>query len=122
MNTMMTRKSATTDHATRIDEYGGEYSLDGKVLYHFHGTDTAADVYYVWEGCETIGRMAFKNSRLREIILPDSIKVVRDQAFFGCLLLRRLNIPQSLVVFEMEHSPFPQSLECLSGGNDHYRN
>ena len=115
-------KKKETRHGTYIDECGGEYSLDGKTLYHFRQTSPDMEVYKVQEGCEVIGRMAFKNSSLSEILLPDSVTIIRDQAFFGCSQLRRMNIPRSLTVFEMEHSPFPSSFSELNGESDCYLN
>ncbi len=111
-----------TRRGTYIDESGGEYSLDGKTLYHYRQLTPDATLYKVQEGCEVIGRMAFKNSSLKEIVLPDSVTIIRDQAFFGCSRLRRMNIPRSLVVFEMEHSPFPSSFSDLNGESVHYQN
>lgn len=115
-------KKRETRHGTYIDEYGGEYSMDGKTLYHYRQLTPDATLYKVQEGCEVIGRMAFKNSSLKEIVLPDSVTIIRDQAFFGCSQLRRMNIPLSLTVFEMEHSPFPSSLSELNGESVHYLN
>ena len=115
-------KKRETRHGTYIDECGGEYSLDGKTLYHFRQASPDMKTYKVQEGCEVIGRMAFKNSNLSEILLPDSVTIIRDQAFFGCSQLRRMNIPRSLMVFEMEHSPFPSSLSELNGESVHYLN
>lgn len=116
MNTKLTKRG------TYIDELGGEYSVDGKTLYHFRQTSPDMEVYKVQDGCEVIGRMAFKNCSLTEIQLPDSVTVIRDQAFFGCSKLRRMNIPRSLKVFEMEHSPFPSSFSDLNGESVHYQN
>jgi len=111
-----------TEHATYIDEHGGEYSDDGKVFYHYHKTVSDADVYKVCEGCEIIGRQAFNNCSLCEIILPDSVKIIRDQAFFGCSQLKKMNIPRSLVLFEVEHYLLPSSLECIVGESEYYKN
>lgn len=115
-------KKKETRHGTYVDENGGEYSLDGKTLYHYRQLTSDATLYMVQEGCEVIGRMAFKNCNLKEIVLPDSVTIIRDQAFFGCSQLRRMNIPRSLTVFEMEHSPFPSSFSELNGESSHYRN
>lgn len=111
-----------TKRGTYIDEHGGEYSLDGKTLYHYRQLTPDATLYMVQEGCEVIGRMAFKNSNLKEIVLPDSVTIIRDQAFFGCSQLRRMNIPRSLTVFEMEHTPFPSPFSDLDGESAHYQN
>lgn len=116
MNTKFTKRG------TYIDELGGEYSVDGKTLYHFRQTSPDMEVYKVQEGCEVIGRMAFKNSNLSEILLPDTVTIIRDQAFFGCSQLKRMNIPRSLTVFELEHSPFPSSFSDLRGESLHYLN
>jgi len=115
-------KKRETRHGTYIDEYGGEYSMDGKTLYHYRQLTPDATLYKVQEGCEVIGRMAFKNSNLSEILLPDTVTIIRDQAFFGCSQLKRMNIPRSLTVFELEHSPFPSSFSDLRGESLHYLN
>ena len=116
MNTKLTKRG------TYIDEQGGEYSADGRTLYHFRQASSDMKVYRVQEGCEVIGRMAFKNSNLSEILLPDTVTIIRDQAFFGCSQLKRMNIPRSLTVFELEHSPFPSSFSDLRGESLHYLN
>lgn len=113
-------KTRETKHGTFIDEQGGEYSTDGKALYHFRQTNPDATMYEVRDECETIGRMAFKNCTLTEIRLPDSVTVIRDQAFFGCSQLRKMNIPRKLAVFELEHSPFPSSFSELYGSSEHF--
>lgn len=115
-------KMKTTKHGTYIDEYGGEYDMDRKTLYHFRQTSPDATMYEVKDGCEIIGRMAFKNCSLSEIRLPDSVTVIRDQAFFGCNQLRKMNIPKSLTVLELEHSPFPSAFSELIGNCDHFKN
>lgn len=115
-------KPKETKHGTFIDEQGGEYSMDGKTLYHFHQTNPDTTMYEVRDGCEIIGRMAFKNSSLSEIHLPDCVTIIRDQAFFGCNQFRKMNIPKSLTVLELEHSPFPTVFSELIGGCDHFKN
>lgn len=115
-------KTKRTNRGTYIDEHGGEYSSDGKTLYHFRQVIPDMELYKVQDGCEVIGRMAFKNCSLKEIVLPDSVTIIRDQAFFGCSSLRRMNIPRSLMVLEMEHCPFPSSFSDLNGESFHYLN
>lgn len=115
-------KTKRTNRGTYIDEHGGEYSSDGKTLYHFRQVIPDMELYKVQDGCEVIGRMAFKNCSLKEIVLPDSVTIIRDQALFGCSSLRRMNIPRSLTVFELEHSPFPSSFSDLRGESLHYLN
>lgn len=116
MNTKLTKRG------TYNDELGGEYSVDGKTLYHFRQVIPDMELYKVQDGCEVIGRMAFKNSSLKEIVLPESVTIIRDQAFFGCSRLRRMNIPRSLRAFETEHTPFPSSFSDLYGESDCYQN
>ena len=115
-------KTKITNRGTYIDEHGGEYSSDGKTLYHFRQVIPDMELYKVQDGCEVIGRMAFKNSSLKEIVLPESVTIIRDQAFFGCSRFRRMNIPRSLRAFETEHTPFPSSFSDLYGESDCYQN
>ena len=43
-----------TKRGTYIDEHGGEYSLDGKTLYHYRQLTPDDTLYMLQEVCEVI--------------------------------------------------------------------
>ncbi len=45
---------------------------------------------------EEIGREAFKDTNIKTITLPDSIKGIRSKAFENCIALESINLPASL--------------------------
>ena len=48
------------------------------------------------DGIDTIGRAALFASRAENISLPDTLKVIEDDAFAGCTCLKELFLPDSL--------------------------
>lgn len=53
--------------------------------------------------CESIGREMFKNNTLIDKIqLPDTIRNIYHQAFYGCTNLKDINFPNSLKYIEIE--------------------
>lgn len=71
------------------------YSADGKTLVCYPMGRTEKS-FTVPNGVETIGRNAFYNSSLTEIILPDSLSDIDDRAFACCKKLEGVSIPKSL--------------------------
>lgn len=74
------------------DASGAKYQ-DGKLLAF---RNTRLEDYTVAEGTEIICDKAFAMSRLREIILPSSIKAIGRDAFSYSRQLEKLNIPESI--------------------------
>lgn len=69
------------------DEYRVQYSDDKRKLIKFDANLFSNDMveYFVYDGTEVIGATAFKgNNSLRVIHLPDSIRLVENEAFSGC--------------------------------------
>lgn len=84
------------------------YSKDKKTLYAYpnHKEDRVCTVD---EATETICEYAFFGARFEEILLPDTIKTVSDNAFSRCVRLKELNLPASVThidgnAFELNRS------------------
>jgi len=57
----------------------------------------ASGVYRVAEGVEVIGKDTFKNNtKITEVILPSTIKIIEDYAFYGATNLKKINFPRGL--------------------------
>lgn len=53
--------------------------------------------YYVPEGIERIGDMAFANAKyLQRVVLPSTLKEIGEEAFIGCKALEEIVIPASV--------------------------
>ena len=74
---------------------GALYSKDGKILYAV--PDPERRDFIVAEGTEEIAEKAFFNlSKLREVILPNSLLTIGDRVFQGCSQLRCLRLPANV--------------------------
>lgn len=73
----------------------------GRVLYAIKG-NCADEIFKVADGTVTIGEELFykencgDNSKLKTVILPDSIKNIGSMAFVGCTNLESVNIPDGI--------------------------
>lgn len=68
-------------------------------VYEYNGMDTVVTVPADFEGHPVvgIGMGAFQMRVLvREVILPDTIKEIRENAFYRCVSLRTINFPKNL--------------------------
>lgn len=83
-------------------EEGGAYKTEDGVLYTADGKAIVAypcgrtGSFTVPEGVETVERLAFSNSSLSEIILPDSLETINDYGFFGAAKLGTITVPSSV--------------------------
>ena len=120
-----------------VDEWGVEYSKDGRKLLRVSGKLSGA--YSVKEGtriiCDrafsfcsslseivisssvtSIGDYAFSDCRsLSEILIPSCATSIGDSAFCGCSSLKYISIPKSVI--GLNGNPFAEwngKLECLS--------
>ena len=67
----------------RSDKYGAQFSLNRKTL--LLGPQNHAQEYVIPKGTKTIAAGTFKNqSELKRVVIPDSIEVIEENAFFGC--------------------------------------
>ncbi len=90
------------EHFKSID--GVLYSKDGKELISYPLYKDDLTIFNVPEGVEKIGWMS--NRYLEEIILPDGVKSISNQAFALSSKLKSVNLPESLEVIE------PGVFEC----------
>ena len=97
-----------------IDEWGVEYSKDGRKLLGVSGELGGA--YSVKEGTRIICDRAFDwCCSLSNIVIPDSVASIGKEAFMYCVLLKSISIPKSVIC--LNGNPFVDwdgKLECLS--------
>ena len=74
------------------------YSEDGKRLIF---VDEKTTFFNVKKGTEIICDGAFQNCEfLRDVTIPDSIRVIGEQSFYGCKSVRRIEIPNSVCIIK----------------------
>ena len=84
-----------TSELCLVDEYGAVYCSGTLVSYP---EDASAATYAVREGTKVIGEYAFQsNEWLEEVILPEGVLMI-DGSFSGCTNLRRVSLPESLLI------------------------
>lgn len=79
------------------DEYGAVYCSGTLVSYPMEIEQTAAH-YTVREGTRIIGEGAFDNQVLRSVVLPDSVVMIGEGAFWDCISLEFVKLPDSLLI------------------------
>ena len=81
-----------------------EFIADGKALYSADGKEFVqfavgnAGTYFVQSGTETIDSQAFAFSKLSCVVLPDSLKIIGDDAFKESTSLSTVNFPTGLEI------------------------
>ena len=61
-------------------------------------------IIYINDGTKIINKKNFKNwTGLENIFFPNTLEIIEDEAFFGCINLKDIEIPKS-VIFIGEHS------------------
>ena len=79
-----------------VDEWGVEYSKDGRKLLKV--TRKLSGAYSVKEGTRIICDRAFSFCRsLSEIVIPSSVTSIGDSAFYWCSSLKYISIPKSVI-------------------------
>lgn len=91
------RQIAVTE-AEPQKQLSDDYEIVGGVLTAYKGA--SVDVV-VPDGVLEIGPQVFKEmTQIRSIRLPEGLKVIRREAFWGCTNLVKINIPKSVELFE----------------------
>lgn len=68
-----------------------------------------------------IGQEAFGNTNISELILPDSLQILGDMAFFRCKKLESVKIPAGVSQFvDYEGDGWPDDKERYFYGDDSY--
>lgn len=80
-------------HFTSVD--GVVFTKDLKKLVAYP-CGKAISIYEVPYGTEIIGKFAFSGCMLNQVILPDSLKTIEDQAFYACDNLQNIDLPDSV--------------------------
>lgn len=77
----------------------------------------------VEEGITSIANNAFENTKIREVVLPNTIEEIGEAAFSGCEHLREINLPEGLRrigrsaflnCIKLENIVLPRSIKFLS--------
>lgn len=78
-----------------IDEHRVKYTNDKRKLIEARFIDQGR--YEIPQGTEIIGNSAFAGTEITDIVIPDSVKKIEDNAFLGCDSLKSVTIPESVV-------------------------
>lgn len=65
---------------------------------------TSLEAIEIPDGVTNIGRLCFKNTKLKQVQLPSSVYMINIGAFAGCSLLEQINLEQ---VPTIEDDAFP---------------
>ncbi len=97
---------------TSVD--GVIFSKDLKILVAFPAGRTGA--YTIPDGTLRIDAQAFENCAIESVYVPNSVQVIGNKAFAGCMSLRELSLPAS---FAADGEILPHSAElpeyCIEG-------
>ena len=76
------------------------YYNNGQTCYDWVGIeDSCPSKLVINEGVVTIDKYAFSNNnRIIEVVLPESLKEIKYEAFYDCPNLKKINIPQNCVI------------------------
>ena len=97
------------------------YSSDGKILISYC---SPKDEFVVPEGVERIGIGAFRNTNIKKVLFPESLKIIDKEAFLGAEKLEEVLFPNSLKEirrnafkwcdFKTGYVTFPPKIEIIS--------
>jgi serine/threonine protein kinase len=91
------------------DEFGAQYSSDGKYL--FKGPNPKSSSYIIKEGTLVICNIAFLwNKSITKIHMPDSVAKIGDWAFHSCVNLKEINISNNIIKLDDSTFKFCRSL------------
>lgn len=89
-----------------------KFSNDNKILLSFDNNFIGN--YEVPNGVETIGDSAFKNCKLKGITIPNTVKNIDKQAFFGCENLSKVQLGNGLSYIGVEAFKLCKSLREIT--------
>lgn len=124
------------DETTGVLTVSGEGDMWDEYLYfddsyYSYVSEGANDItVVVEEGVTSIGSRAFMYTYIERVQLPDSLKVIGENAFFGCQLLKEINIPESVILghcsmvgcFSLKSITLPSSVQFYSSDPEGYYN
>ena len=97
------------------------FSSDGKVLIAYCSTN---EEYKIPNGVERIGIGAFRNTNIKKVLFPESLKIIDKEAFLGAEKLEDVLFPNSLKEirrnafkwcdFKTGYVTFPPKIEIIS--------
>lgn len=77
------------------DDYGVLFTADRETLL-LYPAGRAAEAYPIPEGTITIGRNAFKDSKVTEVTIPETVTTINMMAFYNCDNLESITIPEGV--------------------------
>lgn len=82
------------DTIQKAEEIAGE--ITGSGVLRKVDPDKVTDVFTVPDGVEAIGSNAFTGVPVKEVIIPDSVKIIWPYAFVDCTTLEKVDVPESV--------------------------
>ena len=88
-----------------IDKENSNYKTDGNLILTKDGKKVITYIKNVEsqtipEGVETIGTIALASFSATEIILPSTLKIIKNSGFYGCTKITTITIPSSVETIE----------------------
>lgn len=105
-----------TIRTMKAEDFGNITNIRDYALYSSFTTAddgwTGLNSFVIPNTVETIGTFAFHASKPQEIIIPDSVKVIKERAFYNCRTARTITIGSS--VSKIEKLVFGTSAQSLA--------
>lgn len=114
--------AANNKHYATIDGVLTNHEQNKLVVYPCGRNDKSYDVY---GSIKEIGQLAFRNSKLNQINLPESLEKLEKGAFFECDQLKKITIPNGITEISdrcflscssLKHVDLPDSIEKIRMG------
>ena len=95
----------------------GQRIVLGKVLYQASSDDLKATELNNLGNIYGISNGIFKNSSLQSITLPETLRYIGSEAFYGCSSLKEINIPSSVSTIDTSAFENCKAVTTISLGN-----